>query len=85
MLSTTGGYTIKETNNGVALLKNDRVVSRYYIEQLKNTKWRVRLSGAQFGFEIEWFVPAENTTYGQLFNHCVKNLNSIIDELLTNY
>lgn len=81
MLTTTGGYTIKETDNGVALLQDERVITRYTIKQLKNGKWQVRLHGASFGLEIGYFV-AETKTFGAVFNQCVTDLNSIIDELL---
>jgi hypothetical protein len=82
MLSTTGGYTIQETADGVALIQNERVITRYTIKQCKNGKWQVRLYGASFGLEIGYFVPATKT-FGAVFNHCVSDLNSIIDELLT--
>ncbi len=81
MLSTTSGYTIQETANGVALLQNDRVITQYTIKLLKNGKWQVRLHGASFGLEIGYFVPSTKTL-GAVFNHCVSDLNSIIDELL---
>lgn len=81
MLGTTGGYIIKETIDGVALLQNERVISRYIIKQLKNGKWQVRLHGASFGLEIGYYLPASKT-YGYVFNACVSDLNSIIDELL---
>ena len=81
MLSTTSGYTIQETANGVALLQNDRVITQYTIKSLKNGKWQVRLHGASFGLEIGYFVPSTKT-FGAVFNHCVSDLNSIIDELL---
>ena len=81
MLSTTGGYTIQETEDGVALLQNERVITRYTIKSLKNGKWQVRLHGASFGLEIGYFVPATKT-FGAVFNQCVSDLNSIIDELL---
>jgi hypothetical protein len=81
MLSTTGGYTIQETVDGVALLQNERVITRYTIKSLKNGKWQVRLHGASFGLEIGYFVSA-NKTFGAVFNQCVTDLNSIIDELL---
>lgn len=82
MLSTTGGYTIQETENGVALLQSEtRVVTRYSIKQLKNGKWQVRLHGASFGLEIEYFVSADKT-FGAVINQCAIDLNSIIDELL---
>ena len=82
MLSTTGGYTIKETDNGVALLQDERVITAYRIIRCKNGKWRVRLNGASFGLEIGYFV-SETKTFGAVFNQCVTDLNSIIDELLT--
>ena len=81
MLSTTGGYTIQETADGVSLFQKDRVITRYKIKQCKNGKWQVRLSGASFGLEIGYFVPAD-ATFGAVFNQCVIDLNSIIDELL---
>jgi hypothetical protein len=81
MLTTTGNFSIRETDNGVQLLKNNRIVTSYTIKQLKNGKWKVRLSGASFGFEIGYYVAA-SSTYGQIFNECVQNLNVIIDEML---
>lgn len=81
MLSTTGGYTIQETENGVALIQNERVITRYTIKQCKNGKWQVRLHGASFGLEIGYFVSADKT-FGAVFNQCVTDLNLIIDELL---
>ena len=82
MLSTTGGYTIEETADGVALLQGKRVITQYTIKSLKNGKWQVRLRGASFGLEIGYFV-SETKTFGAVFNQCVTDLNSIIDELLT--
>lgn len=83
MMTTTGGYTIQETSDGVALVQNQRVITRYAIKQCKNGKWRVRLYGASFGLEIEYFLPAAQT-FGAVFNQCVIDLNSIIDaDLLT--
>ena len=78
MITTTGGYTIQETSDGVALVQNDRVITRYAIKECKNGKLRVRLYGASFGLEIEHFVPT--ATWGAVFNQCVIDLNSIIDE-----
>ena len=81
MITTTGGYAIKETDTGVELVQGNRVITSYRIIRCKNGKWRVRLSGASFGLEIGYYV-SETTTYGAVFNQCVTDLNSIIDELL---
>jgi hypothetical protein len=83
MLTTTGGYAIKETDTGVELVQGTRVITAYRIIKCKNGKWRVRLHGASFGLEIEYYV-AETKTFGSVYNQCVIDLNSIIDELLTN-
>ena len=80
-LSTTGGFTIEETNNGVVLKRNNHIITRYEIKQLKNGKWQVRLHGASCGLEIGYYISADKT-YGYVFNACVSNLNSIIDEML---
>lgn len=72
-------YAIKELENGVALYKNDRILTRYEITQCKNGKWKIRLHGASYGLEIGYFVSA-TVTGGAVFNHCVNDLNSIIDE-----
>ena len=82
MLTTTGGYAIVECDYGVALMQGERIITSYRITKCKNGKWRVRLSGASFGLEIGYFVLSD-TTYGSVFNQCVTDLNSIIDELLT--
>ena len=82
MLTTTGGFYIKETTNGVALLQNERVITRYTIKKCKNGKWQIRLHGASFGLEIGYYLPADKT-YGYVFNACVSDLNQIIDILVT--
>jgi hypothetical protein len=80
-LTTTGGYAITEIDYGVALMQNERIITSYRITKCNNGKWRVRLSGASFGLEIGYYV-SETKTYGAVFNQCVTDLNSIIDDLL---
>jgi len=82
MITTTGGYTIKETDTGVELVHGTRVVTSYRIIKCKNGKWRVRLNGASFGLEIGYFV-SESKTFGEVFNQCVIDLNWVIDQLLS--
>ena len=53
-------YEIKKTSFGVELLKDNRVLSSYSVNQLKNGKWKVRLSGSQYGFSIFEIYPASS-------------------------
>jgi hypothetical protein len=81
-LTTTSGYAIVEIDYGVALMQGERIITSYRITKCNNGKWRVRLSGASFGLEIGYYV-SESKTYGAVFNQCVADLNSIIDEFVT--
>lgn len=80
-LTTTGKYAIVKSDYGVALMQGERNITSYRITKCNNGKWRVRLSGASFGLEIGYYVSG-NTSYETVFNQCVKDLNSIIDESL---
>jgi hypothetical protein len=82
MITTTGGFAIKETDTGLELVRNNKVVTAYRITKCQNGKWRIRLNGASYGFEIGYYYH-EKTTYGSIYNECVSNFNTIIDIILT--
>ena len=81
MITTTGGFVIKETDTGVELVRKGRVITAYRIIKCKNGKWRIRLHGSSYGLEIEYYLP-ESKTFGAIYNQCVMDLNSIIDTIL---
>lgn len=69
-------YTIERTSDGVRLLKNNRVLSTYFVTQCKNGKWKVRLYGAQYGFEIGQYLPA-SVKYESIIRTCTRELLEI--------
>ena len=82
MITTTGGFTISETDTGVELVRKGKVITSYRIIKCQNGKWRVRLSGASYGLQIGYYIHA-GTTFGAIYNQCVLDLNSIVDIILT--
>jgi hypothetical protein len=68
-------YSLKELDGGVMLLKNNKLVTRYEIIEGKN-KWKVRLIGSSYGFDIGQYIN-KKYSFEHVLLECSNNLREI--------
>jgi hypothetical protein len=68
-------YELKELNDGVMLLKNNKLVTRYEIKEGKNS-WKVRLIGKSYGFSIGQYIN-NKYSFEHILLECSNNLREI--------